>query len=147
MHGEEKEEGEWKENDVTHQVIGAAIDVHRVLGPGLLEVIYDEAMCHELALRNIPFLRQQRVPLVYKGVRLHAELRYDILVAGKVLIEVKARENFAVTDKAQLLSYLRLLNLRVGLLINFHSIVLKDGLRRVVNGPVEALPPLDPPSF
>lgn len=147
MHGEEKIIPEIGENELSHLVIGAAMEVHRELGPGLLEAIYDEALCHELALRGLPFTRQQRVPVVYRGVKLKAELRYDILVAGKILLEVKAREHFAPSDKPQLLSYLRLLGVRVGLLINFHTLVLKDGIRRVVNGPVEPLTPLDPPSF
>ena len=135
------------ENEITHEVIGAAMEVHRELGPGLLEAIYDQALCHELALRGLPFLRQQRVPIHYNNVKLNAEMRYDILVDTKVLVEVKAREHFAPSDKPQLLSYLSMLDLKVGLLINFHSTVLKDGIRRVVNNLAEPLPLLDPPSF
>ena len=82
-------------------VIGAAIEAHRHLGPGLLECVYEEALCHEFALRRIAFQRPQRVPVVYKGVKLDADLRLDLLVAGQLLVEVKAKEILAPTDKPQ----------------------------------------------
>lgn len=121
------------ENELSHAVIGAAIEVHRILGPGLLEGVYDDALCHELHLRGLSFQRQQRVPLRYKGVKLGTDLRYDLQVENKLLIEVKAKEALSLTDRPQLLTYLRLLDLRLGLLINFHAPYLKNGIHRVVN--------------
>lgn len=134
-------------NVLTGNIIGAAIEVHRRLGPGLLERVYEEALCHELTLRRVPFQRQQWVPVVYKGVTLDADLRFDLLVAGQILVELKAKEALAPTDKPQLLTYLRLLNLRLGLLINFHTPYLRDGIHRVINGLKEPSASHDPPSF
>ncbi len=114
-----------KEDAVARAVIGAAIEVPRCLGPGSLECVYEQALCHELALRRIPFQKQQRVPISYKGVKLDGDLRYDVLVAGQVLLEIKAKEILSPTDKPQFLTYLRLLDLRIGLLINFHTPYLK----------------------
>ncbi len=136
-----------EDNAVTRAIIGAAIEVHRCLGPGLLECIYEQALCHEFALRRMPFSRQQRVPVTYKGVKLDADLRFDVLVDQRVLLEIKAKETLAPTDKPQLLTYLRLLNLQVGLLINFHVPVLRNGIHRVVNGLSESPRSEDPPSF
>lgn len=92
------------ENELSHAVIGAAIEVHRILGPGLLEGVYDDALCHELHLRGLSFQRQQRVPLRYKGVKLGTDLRYDLQVENKLLIEVKAKEALSLIDKPQLLT-------------------------------------------
>lgn len=117
---------------LTHQIIGAAIDVHRTLGPGLLEATYEECLCHELAVRAIPFERQKPVPLVYKSVKLECGYRLDLLVDGRVVLEIKAVEALAPVHDAILLTYLRLSGCTVGLLINFHTVVLKDGIRRLV---------------
>lgn len=135
-----------EENDISHEVIGAAIAVHRVLGPGLLEGVYEEALCHELHLRGVAFTRQQRVPLVYKGIKLTNDLRLDLLVEGKVIVDLKAKGALSVTDRPQLLTYLRLSDLRLGLIINFHVTVLHEGVHRVVN---QLHPPHEdfPPSF
>lgn len=130
-----------KEDAVAREVIGAAIEVHRCLGPGLLESVYEQALCHEFALHRLPFLRQQRVPVIYKGVKLDADLRFDLLAAGQVLIEIKAKETLSPTDKPQLLTYLRLLDLKLGLLINFHVPYLKNGVHRIVNGLPESRGP------
>ena len=132
---------------ISGAVIGAAIEVHRCLGPGLLECVYEQALCHELALRKMPFLRQHRVPVIYKGVKIDADLRFDILVSGQVLIEIKAKENLSPTDKPQLLTYLRLLDLRLGLLINFHVTYLKNGVHRIVDRLPEAISRKDVPTF
>lgn len=121
------------ENDISREVIGAAIEVHREVGPGILEKPYEEAMCHELHLRGLPFVRQRPVPFVYKGVQLSADLRTDLIVAGKVIVDLKAKDQVVAIDKLKVLTYLRLLNLRLGLVINFHVPVLKDGIYRVVN--------------
>ena len=119
-------------NRITGGIIGAAIAVHRVLGPGLLESAYQECLCQELMLRGIPFERQVPIPLEYRGIRLEAGYRLDILVAGKVVVEVKAMEAIAPIHEAQLLTYLRLGGWKVGLLMNFNVVVLKDGIRRRV---------------
>ncbi len=119
-------------NDVTGTVIGAAIEVHRILGAGLLESVYEECLCRELELRNIPFERQKEVPLKYKGVDIDCGYRLDIVVDRKVLVELKACNSLEPVHEAQLLSYLRLTGIKVGLLINFNVPVLKDGIKRLV---------------
>ena len=135
------------EDVVARAVIGAAIEVHRCLGPGLLDCVYEQALCHEMALRRLPFVRQQRVPINYKGVKLDGDLRLDVLVAGQVLVEIKAKETLSPTDKPQLLTYLKLLDLRIGLLINFHTPYLKNGIHRIVHRLPETLSPDDVPEF
>ena len=122
------------DNELTREIIGCAIEVHRLLGPGLLEGVYEEALCYEFHLRGVPFKRQQRVPIQYKDVHLATELRLDLLVDERVIVDVKAKETLATTDKPQLLTYLRLCGLRVGLIINFHVAILKQGVFRLTNG-------------
>lgn len=119
-------------NQLTQVVIGAAIDVHRALGPGLLESAYKECLCRELSVRGVPFERERPLPLNYKGVRLECGYRLDILVARAVVVEVKSVEALAPIHESQLLTYLRLGGWRVGLLVNFNVEVLKQGLRRKV---------------
>jgi GxxExxY protein len=119
---------------LSHEIIGAAIEVHRWLGPGLLESVYEAALCKELSLRNVQFRRQQRIPVVYKGEMLQCDLKLDLLIEGRVIVEIKAVEKILPIDKSQLLSYLRLKDARVGLLINFDVEVLREGIRRVLNG-------------
>ena len=121
-------------NRITRDVIGAAIGVHRVLGPGLLESAYQECLCQELILRGIPFERQVPLPVEYRGIRLECGYRLDILVAGLVVVEVKSVEAIAPIHEAQLLTYLRLGGWNVGLLMNFNVVVSKDGIRRRVLG-------------
>jgi GxxExxY protein len=113
-------------------VIGAAIEVHKRLGPGLLESAYDECLSHELALRSIAFVRQQPLPLVYKAVKLDCGYRMDLVVEGRLLIEVKAVEALHPIHEAQLLTYLKLSGIRAGLLINFNVELLKHGIVRRV---------------
>ena len=120
-------------NDLTGEVIGAAIEVHKALGPGLLESIYEECVCIELDLREIAYERQQTVPLEYKGVGLDGAYRLDLVVADKLIVELKACENIEPIHEAQLLTYLKLTGNKVGLLINFNVPVLKDGIKRLVN--------------
>jgi GxxExxY protein len=122
------------ENEISERIIGAAIEVHRYHGPGLAEQIYEESLCHEFNLRGIRFERQKFVPIGYKGVTLGVPLRLDLIVEDKVIVDLKAKEEVTPLDQAKLLSYLRLLKLRLGLIINFHSVLLKDGISRVVNG-------------
>jgi GxxExxY protein len=117
---------------LTEAIIGAAIEVHRALGPGLLESAYEECLAHELGLRGLPFERQVALPVTYKGVRLDAGYRLDLVVARSVVVELKAVQAIEPIHEAQLLSYLRLGGWKVGLLINFHVPVLKDGIRRRV---------------
>jgi GxxExxY protein len=125
-----------KENalGVSHAVIGAAIEVHRHLGPGLLESLYEEALCRELALRGLAAERQVALPVAYKGAQLGSSLRIDIVVEGLVIIEVKAVECLAPVHRFQLLTYLKLTRLPLGLLINFNVELLRHGVRRVLNG-------------
>jgi len=119
-------------NELTYETIGAAIEVHRMLGPGLLESSYRECLCRELSLRSLSFRRECGLPVQYKGIRLDCGYRIDILVADLVVVEIKAIESFAPVHEAQLLTYLRLGGWKVGLLINFNVVVLKDGICRRV---------------
>jgi GxxExxY protein len=126
---------EEKEKDpLTYAVIGAAIEVHREMGPGLLESVYQRCMELELKLRGIVFQAQARLPLVYKGIPIDADdLRMDIYLPSQVVVELKAAEKLLPVHEAQLLTYLRLSQTRVGLLINFNVPVLKEGIKRMVN--------------
>lgn len=119
-------------NEISKHVIGAAIDVHRILGPGLLESAYEACLCHELELRNIRFARQADIPVEYKGVNLECGYRIDLLVEDKIIVELKSVEKLMPIHDAQLLSYLKLTGCTVGLLINFNVPVLKQGVRRKV---------------
>ena len=125
---------ECQENDISGKIIGVAIEVHRKLGPGLLESAYEECLCCEMALRGIKFERQVPLPLNYKGVDLDCGYRLDLLVEDKVIVELKSIEALEPIHDAQLLTYLRLRNAWLGLIINFNVMMLKDGVRRLVNG-------------
>jgi len=118
---------------LSHEIIGAAIEVHRAIGPGLLESIYEDCLAHELALRGIAFKRQVDVPLIYKGIRLECGYRLDMLVEDSVILELKAVEHILPVHEVQLLTYLRLTRKWLGLLLNFHVTVLQRGIRRIVN--------------
>jgi GxxExxY protein len=111
---------------ITEQIIGAAIEVHRALGPGLLESAYEECLCHELALRDVPFQRQYPLPVVYKGLCLECGYRIDLLVSDSVVVELKAVSSLEPIHEAQLLTYLKLGGWKIGLLINFNVPVLKE---------------------
>lgn len=119
-------------NALTGEIIGAAIEVHRVLGPGLLESAYEECLCYELDLRGIGFRRQVPLPLAYKGARLDCGYRLDLLAEDMVAVEVKAVQEIIPLHEAQLLTYLRLGGWRIGLLLNFNVPVLKQGIRRLL---------------
>jgi GxxExxY protein len=121
-------------NDISQAIIEAAIEVHRTLGPGLLESAYEQCLAHELGARHIPFDRQKPLPVDYKGVRLDCGYRLDFLVAGTVVVEVKAIEALLPIHKAQMLSYLKLGGWKLGLLINFHVPLLREGIQRVALG-------------
>ena len=117
---------------VTAAIIGAAMEVHRPLGPGLLESVYELAMCHELSLRNIQFRAQSPLAVRYKGVDLGAELRLDLVINDRVIVEIKSVERILPVHIAQLLTYLRLTGLHTGLLLNFNVAVLRNGIVRRV---------------
>jgi GxxExxY protein len=119
--------------DLTPEIINAAIKVHRTLGPGLLESAYEACLAHELQQSGMLVERQKPVPLFYDTVKLDCGFRADLVVEGRVVVELKCKDALHPVDEAQLLSHLRLLNIPVGLLINFHVVLLKDGLRRMVN--------------
>ena len=121
-------------NQISSMIIGAAIEVHRHLGPGLLESAYEECLCRELALRGMRFARQVALPIEYKGSKLDCGYRLDVVVENKIILELKACENIEPIHKAQLLTYLKLSNIKLGLLLNFNNEVMKDGIVRVVNG-------------
>jgi len=119
--------------ELTEKIIGAAIEVHKALGPGLLESAYEECLCHELTLRSVPFERQVPLSIEYKGVKLDCGYRLELLVAKVVVVELKAVERTEAIHEAQLLTYLKLGGWTVGLLINFNVPILKNGIKRIVN--------------
>lgn len=127
------------DTSLTGQIIGAAIKVHRKLGPGLLESAYEACLAYELERLGFHVQRQKAVPLIYGTVKLECGFRADLLVKRTVVVEIKCKEALHPVDQAQLLSHLRLLDLHVGLLINFHVVQLKDGIKRMVNNYQEAL--------
>jgi len=120
-------------NHLTGKVIGAAIEVHKILGPGLLESAYEECLCRELQLSKFSYERQKSLPVEYKGVMLDCGYRLDLVVEGKLIVELKSCDTLQPIHEAQLLTYLKLTNIKVGLLINFNVPVLKDGIKRMAN--------------
>jgi len=120
------------DEDLTGEIIGAAMSVHRELGPGLLESAYQASMCRELTLRGIPFQSQLDIPVEYKGLRLDCGYRIDLLVDNQVVVELKSIERFQRVHEAQLITYLRLSGVHVGLLINFNVPALRQGIVRRV---------------
>ena len=121
-------------NQLTEAIIGAAIEVHKRLGPGLLESAYRVCLAYELRKRGFEVVTEKPIPVVYDDVKLECGFRADLFVNGLVVVELKAKTTIHPVDKAQTLSHLRLMNLRVGLLINFHEEKLVDGLSRIING-------------
>ena len=124
-------DAETPRDSLTERVIAAAIEVHRSLGPGLLESAYEECLCHELKLAGLQFERQVALPVTYKSVRLDCGYRMDIVVERRVVLEVKAVETLLAIHSAQLLTYLRLAALPTGLILNFSSPVMKNGIKRL----------------
>src|ERR1035441_6699014 len=120
-------------NGITHGIIAAAIEVHRQLGPGLLESAYRECVCYELSQMGLAFTREVPLPLRYKPLKLDCSYRIDLLVEDEIVVELKSVEQTMPVHSAQLLTYLKAANKQVGLLINFNVPVLKDGIRRIVN--------------
>ena len=118
--------------ELTQQIIAAAIEVHKNLGPGLLESAYEECLCHEMSLRGLTFRRQVSLPVTYKGIKLDCGYRLDVLVEEKVILELKSVDEVTGLHQAQLLTYLRLSGMKVGLLLNFNTPLMKDGITRLV---------------
>ncbi len=118
--------------ELSHEIMAAAIEVHRELGPGLLESSYQACLCHELTLRQIPIRYQIELPLRYKGVYLDCGYKLDIIADEKIILEVKSVTELHPVHEAQLLPYLKLANVRVGLLMNFNVPVIKDGVKRLI---------------
>jgi GxxExxY protein len=121
------------ENEIATQVVDASFKIHTTLGPGLLESVYETVLAHELSKRGLRVLRQQGIPVEYEGVHMDIGFRADLIVEDKVIVEIKSVEVVAPVHKKQLLTYLRLADKRLGLLINFDSALIKDGIFRVVN--------------
>ena len=122
------------ENEISSKIIGAAIEVHKQLGPGLLESTYETCLTYELKQMGLDVKQQQALPVVYKEVKLDAGYRIDLLVENKVIVEIKSVDALADIHTAQLLTYLKLKDLKLGLLINFNSVRVVDGLKRILNG-------------
>ena len=120
-------------NKLSSNIIGAAIEVHRTLGPGLLESSYEQCICHELALRGLSFERQKPIALNYKGTKLDCGYRLDIVVESAIILELKSCEQIEPIHKAQLLTYLKLSGLKLGLILNFNTGLMREGIIRVVN--------------
>ncbi len=120
-------------NEITAKIIGAAIEVHRILGPGLLESAYEKCLCLELGWRGMPYEKQKDLFVEYKGVKLDCGYRLDLVVADKVIVELKTVEQILPIHEAQLLTYLKLTGIKIGLLINFNVPVLKEGIKRLAN--------------
>jgi GxxExxY protein len=133
-HGDTETRSKLLHEELTEVVIGAAIEVHRALGPGLLESAYEECLCHELHLRNINFERQVPLPVEYKGVKLDCGYRLDLIVANVLILEIKCLEHVLTVHEAQLLTYLKMTRTRVGLILNFNVPVLTRGgiIRKVL---------------
>ena len=122
------------ENNITGNIIDCRLKIHKTLGPGLLESVYEEALAYELKRRGLPCDRQVEVPVVYDGIKMDIGFRADIIVDGKVIVELKSIESVLPVHKKQLLTYLKLSQKRVGLLINFNEDLIKNGITRIANG-------------
>lgn len=120
------------EDEASREIIGAAIEVHKQLGPGLLESVYEDCIEHEFILRQMPYERQKQLPILYKGTHVGDGLRVDFLVGGLVVVELKAVEALKPLHTAQLITYLKLTGCKLGLILNFNVSIMRDGIRRVV---------------
>jgi GxxExxY protein len=125
------------EDDVARTIVDAAFKVHKTLGPGLLESVYDVCLAHELSKRGLAVVRQRGIPVVYDSIRLNLGFRADMVVEDLVVVETKSVDSIAMIHRMQLLTYLRLMEKRLGLLLNYNTTLMKDGIRRVVNGLAE----------
>jgi GxxExxY protein len=123
---------EYKSDPLIPEIIGAAIEVHKQIGPGLLESVYEHCLCHELFTKSIEFKRQVPIPILYKGVKLNCGFRADLLIQDKIIIEIKSIDKLASIHRAQIISYMMIVRAPFGLLINFNVELLKTGLRKFV---------------
>lgn len=121
-----------EKDPITNKILAAAIEVHKSLGPGLLESVYETCLCHELHLRGLAFERQKSLPIVYKGIRLDSGLRIDLVIEGAVIVELKCVDSLMPVHEAQLLTYMRLAGATTGLLLNFYCARMVDGIKRMV---------------
>jgi GxxExxY protein len=121
-----------REEFLAKQIVDIAFSIHKQLGPGLLESVYEKCFCYELAIRNIPFQRQKEVSIIYNNLKIDDGLRLDLLIEELIIVELKAQENFHPVWEAQMLSYLKLSQKRLGFLINFHIPLIKDGIKRII---------------
>ena len=119
--------------EITEKIIGAAVEVHKVLGPGLLESVYEECLCYELKRLNLSFERQKQLPVIYKGINFKVGYKMDVVVCNSVVVELKCVDVILPIHEAQLLTYLKLSHIHIGLLLNFKSRYLKQGLKRMIN--------------
>lgn len=119
-------------NQITSEIIGAAIEVHKHLGPGMLESAYEECLCYELSNRGLKFEKQKPIPIVYKEIKLDYGYRADLIVDNQVVVELKSQDAILPVHEAQILTYLRFANKKIGLLINFNVTVLKNGIKRFI---------------
>ncbi|TXD72477.1 GxxExxY protein [Aequorivita antarctica] len=122
------------ENELSSKIIGACIEVHKQLGPGLLESTYEVCLAHELRTLGLEFKQQVPLPVIYKGIKLNAGYRIDMIVEESIIIEIKSIEVLAPIHTAQILTYLKLKDIKLGLLINFNSVKVVDGIKRIING-------------
>ena len=120
-------------NELSKRIIGSAIEVHKLLGPGLLESAYEECLCHELRLQSLSFERQKPLPVKYKGIKLDCGYRLDVVVEDTIILELKSCEKIEPIHKAQLLTYLKLSGIKLGLLLNFNVTLMREGIVRIVN--------------
>ncbi|TVQ00856.1 MAG: GxxExxY protein [Balneolaceae bacterium] len=123
-----------KENDLSGLIVDICLNIHKKLGPGLFESIYEEILVYELANNGISFSRQVPIPVFWKNIKLNIGFRADLIIENKLILEIKSTEHLAPVHYKQLLTYLKLTDIRLGLLINFNEALIKDGIRRVVNG-------------
>ena len=133
MHHKDTKDTKQRSDELSHEILGAALEVHRTLGPGLLESAYEECLAHEMTSRGLSFLRQHSLPLAYKGIQLYCGYRLDFLVEGLVILELKSVEHLLPIHEAQVLTYLRISNRWLGLLMNFNCTLFRQGIRRLVN--------------
>ncbi len=122
-----------KENELSEKVIGLCIEIHNTLGPGLFESVYEEVLCYELQKNNIPFQRQVDIPVIYDNLKMDIGFRADIIVDNCLILELKSVENISAVHKKQVITYLKLTGLKLGLLLNFNENLFKDGITRLVN--------------
>ena len=116
------------ENEISHKIIGIALEIHKKLGPGLLESVYEECLAHELKIKTVNFERQKELPIEYKGLKLNCGYRIDLLVQDQLILELKSCDAIQPIHEAQLLTYLKLSGIKYGLLMNFNTLYLKDGI-------------------